>query len=76
MSALVGALSALGVPRDSVLRYEVDLRAGRFLLIVHGGDDEIARARELLKSSAQSSFDHHEVPANAVASPDRVSCSK
>jgi hypothetical protein len=44
-SALVGALRALGVPRDSVLRYASAIKAGKFLLVVHGDASEIQRAR-------------------------------
>ena len=60
-SALVGALSAIGIPRDSVLRYETALKADKFLLIVHGDAQEIKRAHELLTTSGLVSFDHHAV---------------
>jgi len=63
VSALVGALMALGVPRDSVLRYETALKANRFLLIIHGDADEIDRARELLRVTQPVSFEHHETDA-------------
>jgi len=58
-SALVGALMAIGIPRDSVLRYETALKADKFLLIVHGNAQEIQRAHELLSTSGLASFDHH-----------------
>ncbi len=58
-SALVGALSSLGIPRNSVLRYETALKANRFLLVVHGTADEIERARELLKATGAESIDSH-----------------
>jgi len=60
-SALVGALMAMGIPKDSVLRYETALKADKFMLIVHGDGKEILKARELLKTSGLASFDHHEV---------------
>ena len=67
ISALAGALMALGIPKDSVLRYETALKANKFMLVVHGGAQEIKRAHELLKTSGLSSFDHHhaqdEVPS-------------
>lgn len=58
-SALAGALMAVGIPKDSVLRYETALKADKFMLVVHGDAQEIMRARELLKSSGLSSFEHH-----------------
>ena len=71
ISALAGALMAVGIPRDSVLRYETALKAGKFMLVVHGDAREIRRAHELLQASGLSSFDHHrnleDVPANIAA---------
>jgi hypothetical protein len=60
-SALFGALMAIGIPRDSVLRYETALKSDKFLLIVHGDAQEIKRAHELLATSGLASFDHHTV---------------
>jgi len=60
-SALVGALMAIGIPKDSVLRYETALKANKFLLLVHGNGREIMRAHELLMSSGLASFDHHTI---------------
>ena len=58
-SALAGALMAVGIPKDSVLRYETALKANKFMLVVHGDAHEIRRAHELLKASGLASFDHH-----------------
>ena len=67
ISALAGALMAVGIPKDSVLRYETALKADKFMLVVHGDAQEIKRADELLKTSGLSSFEHHhaqdEVPS-------------
>jgi len=71
ISALAGALMALGIPKDSVLRYETALKANKFMLVVHGDAQEIKRAHELLKTSGLASFDHHhaqdDVPSPAHA---------
>jgi len=61
LSALAGALMSLGIPKNSVLRYETALKADNFMLVVHGDAQEIERARGLLKASGLSSFDHHRV---------------
>ncbi len=47
LSALAGALMAVGIPRDSVLRYETALKANKFMLVVHGDAQAIGRAHEL-----------------------------
>ncbi len=59
ISALAGVLMAVGIPKDSVLRYETALKADKFMLVVHGGAQEIKRAHELLTTSGLASFDHH-----------------
>ena len=59
--ALVGALSAMGIPKDSVLRYQNSLQAGEFLLVVHGDEQDIQRAKALLTASGHLSFEHHTV---------------
>lgn len=61
VSALAGALTSIGIPRDSVLRYETALRANKFMLMVHGNSQEISRAQQVLKSSGLSSFEHHNI---------------
>ncbi len=65
VSALAGALMSIGIPKDSVLRYETALRANKFILMVHGDNQEISRAQEVLKSSGLSSFEHHSAQSEA-----------
>lgn len=65
VSALAGALMSIGIPKDSVLRYETALRANKYMLMLHGDSQEISRAQEVLKSSGLSAFEHH--PAQSEA---------
>ena len=58
-SALVGALSTLGVPKDSVLRYETAIKADKFLVIVHGGSDDIRRAHGVLVAAGSDDVQAH-----------------
>jgi hypothetical protein len=58
-SALVGALSALGIPKDSVVRYETALKADKFLVIVHGSADDVRRAKELLAAAGSTDVQAH-----------------
>ena len=67
ISALAGALMMVGIPKDSVLRYEMALKANKFMLVVHGDAQEIKRAHELLQTSGLTSFDHHRVEDEAVS---------
>jgi uncharacterized membrane protein len=48
VSALGAALASIGIPENSVLDYETEIKAGKFLLLAHGTAAETARAREIL----------------------------
>lgn len=58
LTALGAALFSIGIPKDSVLSYERDLKAGRYLLLVHGEEEETQRAKELLAERADSTYMH------------------
>lgn len=58
------------IGRDSVLRYETALKADKFMLVVHGGAQEIKRAHELLLTSGLASFDHHRDQNEAAQTVD------
>lgn len=66
LSALGAGLYSLGIPKNSILRYETALKSDRFVLVVHGSADEMARAREVISHTETESIDQHE-PAPATA---------
>jgi hypothetical protein len=53
-SALFGALAGLGIPKDSVILYENEVKAGKFLVLAQGTSDEVARAKDILAASLPS----------------------
>jgi uncharacterized membrane protein len=57
LSALGGAISSIGVPEDSVVRYETDVKADSFLVMAHGTAEEVEKAREVLSKSDPSRLD-------------------
>ena len=61
MSVLGAALVGLGVPQHSAIKYETESAAGKFVLIVHGTAQEIAKARSLLQLTS-----HEEVAKQAA----------
>jgi hypothetical protein len=64
LSAIGAGLYSIGIPKDSVLQYESALKAGKFLLIAHGGKDEIERARSVLAVHKPQALEVH--PAQAA----------
>ena len=67
VSALAGALMSIGIPKDSVLRYQTALSANKFILMVQGDSQEISRVQEVLRSSGMSSFEYHPARSEAPA---------
>ncbi len=49
--------------------FNAGYRPKTFVLMVHGDDQEIARARDLLKFSGLSSFEEHRAKSEATAAP-------
>jgi len=58
-SALFGALAGLGIPKDTVVQYENDVKAGKFLVLAQGTPEEVARARDILGASTSASVSVH-----------------
>lgn len=52
LTALGGALVGLGIDKDQVIKYEFAIKADQYLLIVHGSDQEVERARSFLEAPA------------------------
>lgn len=63
VSALSAALASVGVPHDRALRYESDVLADRFLVIVHGSAEDVENARRILDAKGAS----HELPFHQAA---------
>lgn len=59
LSALGAALYSVGIPKDSVIRYEEALKADGFLVVAQGTPDEMARAREILAAENPTCVDLH-----------------
>ena len=48
MSALGAGLFRIGIPKDSVLSYETQIKAGKFVVIAHGTRGEVDKVRTVL----------------------------
>jgi hypothetical protein len=58
-SALGAGLVGIGIPKDSVIKYETALKADKFLIVAHGTADEVARASDIIKSTGVAEPDVH-----------------
>jgi len=68
MSAVGAGLYSIGIPKESVLRYETSLKAGKFMLVAHGTVDEVTHAKQVLdQSGIGESTLHLETPLVGAA---------
>ena len=51
VGGLAGALAGLGIPKEQALKYEIEIKAGKFVTIVSGTDEDVARSRQILEHS-------------------------
>ena len=52
VSALSAALFSIGIPRDAVIAYETQIKAGNFLVIARDTRGDLEEARRILNASA------------------------
>jgi hypothetical protein len=57
LSSLSAALYSIGIPKNSVVQYETDVKADGFLVMAHGAAQEIAHARSVLETAGPSRMD-------------------
>jgi uncharacterized membrane protein len=63
MGALSGALVSLGVPKNQALKYEAQVKAGKFLVIARGTPEQVARAKALLTSGKDEGVEVYKTEA-------------
>jgi hypothetical protein len=59
VSAVGAGLYSIGIPKKSVLQYETSLKAGKFMLLVHGTAEEVSSAKEVLAAAGASETQLH-----------------
>ncbi len=63
LSALAAGLVSLGIPKDSAVKYEAEIKADKYVLVVHGTAEELERARAVLADTSPVSIEKHQVAA-------------
>src|SRR5271165_2607984 len=48
VSAIGAGLFSMGIPKDSIVEYELALKTDKFLLLVHGTPSEVEKARGII----------------------------
>ncbi|MGB7436344.1 MAG: general stress protein [Candidatus Acidiferrum sp.] len=67
VSALGAGLYSMGIPKDSIVKYETALKTDQFLLIAHGTAAEVAKARDIIETTHPAQFSLHSGEVAAAA---------
>jgi hypothetical protein len=59
VSAVGAGLFSLGIPKDSVIKYDVALKSDKFLLVFHGSHDAAIEVEKLLSKTSHTSCEIH-----------------
>ena len=66
LSALGAGLFSLGIPKDSVVRYEASIKAGKFVLVAHGSAADVEKARDILQTAGAEELNSYAPPAQVA----------
>ncbi len=66
LGALGAGLYSIGIPKDSVVKYETALKTDQFLLIAHGTAAEVAKAKDIIETTHPAYYTLHEAKAVAA----------
>jgi hypothetical protein len=67
VSALGAGLYSMGIPKDSIVKYEMALKTDQFLLIAHGTATEVAKAKDIIETTHPAQLSLHSGEAVTVA---------
>lgn len=59
LSAVGAGLYSIGIPKDSVVNYELALKTDKYLLMAHGTASEVDKAREIIENTDPISVARH-----------------
>jgi len=71
LSAVGAGLYSLGIPKNSILRYETALKTGKFVVIAHGSADETAQAQKIINGTNPEALEQHQ-PSRATPAESLV----
>ena len=59
ITALGAGLYSIGIPKNSILQYETEVKNDKLLLVVHGSSEDVARAKDILDRTEATSTTYH-----------------
>jgi len=65
LTAIGAGLYSIGIPKDSVVKYETELKADHFVVVAHGTINDVVAAKKVLERTGPLSLDEHRVSQTA-----------
>ena len=59
LGALGAGLFSIGIPKNSIVKYETALKTDQFVLVAHGTAVEVAKAKDIIETTHPASFTMH-----------------
>ncbi len=59
LSALGAGLYGLGIPKNSIIEYEAQIKAGNYVVIAHGPSNQISRIEGVLSNTVHHGIEGH-----------------
>jgi hypothetical protein len=66
LGALGAGLYSIGIPKDSIVKYETALKTDQFVLIAHGTAAEVAKAKDIIETTHPAELNMHSGEAVAA----------
>jgi hypothetical protein len=67
LSAIGAGLYSIGIPKDSILKYETALKIGKYVVIAHGSAEETSHAREIISRTNPEALEEHQPSGASTA---------
>ncbi len=67
LGALGAGLYSIGIPKDSIVKYETALKTDQFVLIAHGTAAEVAKAKDIIETTHPAELGMHSGEAVTIA---------
>jgi hypothetical protein len=61
LGVIGGGLFSIGIPKDSVVKYETAIGSDKFLVVAHGTSDEVAKAKDIMHTTQAMEVEVHQV---------------
>ncbi|MFZ0888129.1 MAG: general stress protein [Candidatus Binataceae bacterium] len=59
LSAVGAGLYSIGIPKDSILKYESALKSDKFILLAHGTAAEVSKAKDIIQTTRPADLAVH-----------------